>query len=331
MQELIRKMQLARNSLDPILITGETGTGKELLSRAAHALSARQSREFHQFNCAALSPALIESQLFGHLRGSFTDASTDFKGVIRAAEGGTLLLDEIGELSLDVQPKLLRFLQEGEVQPVGAAHPIQTDVRLIAATNRNLEEEVHKKRFREDFFERLNVLRFHIPPLRERREDIPPLLEHFLDHYQQRQGKRGLRLSDEAVALLCGYDWPRNVRQLANEVCRLVALAEDGAVIGANCLSPDIRTIADPRAFSGATIIGDKIMIPLSLPYSTAKNELERLIILNALDQTGSNQSQAAAKLQMNRDGLRKAIKRLGIDAQISGASDNDFAAHGSS
>jgi DNA-binding NtrC family response regulator len=318
MHELIHALQLARDSRAPILITGETGTGKELLARAAHGLSARCDREFLAVNCAASNPDLVESRLFGHLRGSFTSATDNTKGMIRTAEGGTLLLDEIGELSLDVQPKLLRFLQEGEVHPVGAARPVRADVRVIAATNRNPEAEICAGRFRPDLFERLNVLRLHIPPLRERREEIPFLLAHFLDLYQQREGKHGLRLSDEAAALLLAYDWPRNVRQLANEMHRLVVWADNDTVIGADRLSSEIRAGADPRPGSCAAIVGDNIVIPLSLPYSAAKDELERLTILNALNQTGGNQSQAAARLRMNRDGLRKAIKRLRIGVEKS-------------
>jgi hydrogenase-4 transcriptional activator len=314
MFELIQAIQGVRNSRAPMLITGETGTGKELLSRAVHALSDRHSHAFLAFNCAASNYELIESQLFGHVRGSFTGASGDAKGVIRAAEGGTLLLDEFGELSLDVQPKLLRFLQEREVHPVGAARPIKVDVRVIAATNRDLQKEVREGRFRADLFERLNVLRLHVPRLCERREEVPHLLTHFLDFYQQQERKHGLRLSDEAMALLLAYDWPRNVRQLANEVFQLVVMAKNDTVIGADRLSPEVRAGAAPASAASSAIVGANAVIDLNLPLHNAMDEMERLFVVHALEQTHGNLSQAAARLKMSRNGLKKAIRKFGIE-----------------
>ncbi|MGH9840242.1 MAG: sigma 54-interacting transcriptional regulator [Blastocatellia bacterium] len=316
MLELIEILGLARDSRAPVLITGETGTGKELLARAAHALSARRNRAFTPFNCATSIRELIKSELFGHLRGSFTGASNDSKGIIRTAEGGTLLLDEIGELSLEVQPQLLRFLQEGEVHPVGAAKPVKTDVCVIAATNRDLEEEVRAGRFRADLFERLNVLRLHIPPLRERREDIPPLIEYFFEHYLRQEHKHGMRLGDEAGELLFKYDWPRNVRQLENEVRRLVLRARNDELIGPERISSDIKTDAHAQPASSAAIVGSNIVIALSLPCHEAIEALERLKIEHALKITGGNREQVAANVGMSRDGLRKAIKRLNIKTE---------------
>src|SRR5262249_35356669 len=201
MPNLIVAIQQARHSSAPVLITGETGTGKELGAHAVHAFSNRCGKQFLPFNCAQASRELIDSELFGYRRNSFTGATRDSKGIIREADGGTLFLDEIGELGLEMQPKLLRFLQEGEVRPVGAPRPIKTDVRVIAATNRDLEEDVRAGRFRADLFERLNVLRFHIPPLRERREEIPLFIAHFLNRYQEEMHKHGLRLSAEAIRI----------------------------------------------------------------------------------------------------------------------------------
>lgn len=316
MIELIGDIELARDSCASVLIMGETGTGKELLALAAHMLSARHSREFIAFNCASSSRELIESQLFGHGRGSFTGASTDTKGVIREADGGTLLLDEIGELSLDVQPKLLRFLQEGEVHPVGASKPIKTDVRVIAATNRNLEDNVRTGRFRADLFERLNVVRLHIPPLRERHDDISPLIAHFMEHCQREEYKQGLRLSDEATELLSSYDWPHNTRQLENEVRQLVTLSWNDEVIGADRLSPQIRAGNDSLRSPAAALVEGKIVIDADLPYHEAKDELEKLSIIHALKQTGGNLRRAAARMQMSRFGLSKAMTRLGINVE---------------
>lgn len=316
MCDLIGAIRCARDSQAPMLITGEPGTGKELLSRVAHALSSRRKWEFIAFNCAAANRELIESQLFGHQRGSFTGATCDSKGVIREANGGTLLLDEIGELSLDLQPKLLRFLQDGETQPVGAGKPVRTNVRVIAATNRDLEADVRSGRFRADLYERLNVLRFHIPPLRKRREDILPLTEYFFDHYQRQELKHGLRLSREAAKQLLDYDWPRNVRQLENEAYRLVLYARNNEVIGPERLSPEIRA----RDFAPKTpqveIVAGRLMLDLSMPYHEARDEMERQYIINALMQTGGNQQRAAERVKMSRAGFRKAINRLGVDVQ---------------
>jgi len=313
MRNLIAEVERVSGAAATALITGETGVGKELIARAIHAFSPRHDRPLIAFNCAQASRELFESLLFGHHRGSFTGATNDFKGVIREAEGGSLLLDEIGELSLEVQPKLLRFLQEGEILPIGASRPIKTDVRVIAATNRDLEADVRSGRFRADLFERLNVLRLYVPPLRNRREDIPPLIEHFLERFQQEQGKHGLRLSDEALVLLLGHDWPRNVRQLGNEIYRLVTLSGNDEVIGAAALSPDIkvRTCSQPTP---TVIVEGRIVIDLNLPYQQMKDEVERLAIVHALEQTNGNLSRTAARLQMSRNGLKSAIERLGIE-----------------
>jgi len=266
-----------------------------------------------------VNSGLFESELFGHRRGSFTSADRDFKGIIREAEGGTLFLDEVGELPLVAQPKFLRFLQEGEVRPVGETRPIKTDVRVIAATNRDLEADVRSGRFRADLFERLNVLRFHILPLRERREDIPYLIAHFLNHHQRQEGKQGLRLSDEAMALLLGYDWPHNVRQLANVVRRLVILIWNDEVISAERVLEAIGARVHAPSPPSVVVEG-KAVIDLNLPLHEAKDELERLQIEHALKVTGGNLRQAAARLKMDRGGLRKAIKRLGIEVERNGA-----------
>jgi hydrogenase-4 transcriptional activator len=311
MGEIIDKIERSCHSQSPTLITGETGTGKELIARAVHAVSPRHGREFIPFNCGDAPPDLIASELFGYRRGAFTGADKDSKGVVREADGGTLFLDEIGELPLAAQPKLLRFLQEGEVRPLGDARPIKVNVRVIAATNRDLEADVRSGRFRDDLYYRLDVFRVHIPPLRERREDIRRLIEHFLTQRQREIGKHGLRLSDEAWALLIGYRWPGNAREVKSLLHRLVAFAENCEVIGPERFLCEINGYASHPT---SAMVEDRIVIDSRLPYHRARSELERLFIINALRETGGNLSRAAARLGVSLHGLKKAIKRLGIE-----------------
>ncbi len=223
--KLVDTVEQVRDIPVPVLITGETGTGKGQLARAIHVRSARQGRPFKTIDCATANPGTIESKLFGHLRGSFTGATGDRKGLIRKAEGGTIFLDEIDGLPLEMQGELLHVLQDYEVLPMGADSYIKTDVRVVAATNCDLEAAVRAGRFRADLYARFKVLRLDIPPLRERPEDIPLLIEYFLWFYQQEWNKQGMQLSDEARELMCRYDWPYNVRELENEVRQLVARA----------------------------------------------------------------------------------------------------------
>ncbi len=313
MAEIVNRIERERDSDTTILITGETGTGKELIARVVHDLSPRRERAFIPFNCGGGPRELVASWLFGHQRGSFTGADRNVKGLIREADGGTLLLDEIGDLSLDLQALLLRPLQEGEVHPLGAPKPIKTDVRVIAATNRDLEVDIQSGRFRDDLYWRLNVSRIHIPPLRERREDIPPLIEHFLARRQQETGKQGLRLSDEASALMFDYHWPGNVRQVKSALYRLVASARNNELIGRESASDAIRTgTCAPPPGPAAIILGEEAIDPL-LPHYEAKDRLLRFQIEYALKHTSGNLSQAAEELKMSLLGLKKAIKRLGI------------------
>jgi DNA-binding NtrC family response regulator len=312
MLDLIKLLYQIRNSAAPLLLTGETGVGKDVFAKIAHAFSDRRERDFIAFNCAASSEELFESRLFGHLRGSFTGANSDFKGIIREAEGGTLFLDEIGEISLGTQPKFLRFLQAGEIQPLGMTRPIKVDARIIAATNRDFEEEVRKGLFRADLFERLNVFRIHIPPLRERPEDIPPLIHFFLSRVQEEMKIGGLQMSDKAMSVLCRYDWPRNVRQLFNEIQRLVAYSEDEEEIGVDHISPEI--LAFPASPSSATSPKGKVMVDLDQSYHAAMDEVEREFIIHALQATNGNLMKASRRLKLTPIGLRKAIKRLKID-----------------
>ena len=214
MTQLVEEVHKIRSSDVTVLVTGESGTGKELVARAIHAISTRRAKVFVPFNCTAVPKELSEGYLFGYRRGAFTGAVSDSAGVIRTAAGGTLFLDEVGDLPLDVQPKLLRFLQEGEIQPLGEQRPSKVDVRIIAATNTDLEEMVAQGRFREDLYYRLNVIRLRVPPLRERRSEIPTIVNYYINHYSAKFGRKGIHITPQAVDLLMVSDWPGNVRQL---------------------------------------------------------------------------------------------------------------------
>ncbi|MCA1557803.1 MAG: sigma 54-interacting transcriptional regulator, partial [Acidobacteria bacterium] len=254
MTRLVEEVHKIRSSDVTVLVTGESGTGKELVSRAIHALSSRRSKVFVPFNCTAVPKELTEGYLFGYRRGAFTGAVNDSPGVIRTAAGGTLFLDEIGDLPFDVQPKILRFLQEGEIQPLGEQRPVKVDVRIIAATNTDLEEMVAQGRFREDLYYRLNVIRLRVPPLRERRSEIPTIVNYYINHYSAKFGRRDIQITPEAVDLLMVSDWPGNVRQLCNEIQRIVARAEDGTVLTPDQLSPELKRTSAPLGGASATV-----------------------------------------------------------------------------
>jgi DNA-binding NtrC family response regulator/tetratricopeptide (TPR) repeat protein len=293
-----------------VLITGESGTGKEILARAIHRYSPRADKPFVPFNCAAIPREMLESQLFGHRRGAFTGADRDNPGVIRAARDGTLLLDEIGELSPELQPKLLRFLESGEICPLGEPHPQTVDVRIIAATNANLEELVQAGRFREDLFYRLNVIPLSIPPLRERRDEIPALVHHFVARATQEFGKSRLGLAEETMEHLVLYGWPGNIRQLNNEVRRVVALADSGTTIRPSALSKEIVR-ASPRAAraNGAP----EISVALTEKLHTTLSRIEREMIKAALSSHEGKVDAAARALGISRKGLYLKRQRLGL------------------
>jgi transcriptional regulator with GAF, ATPase, and Fis domain len=237
MTSLVEEVYKIRSSDVTVLVTGESGTGKELVSRAIHTVSNRKDKVFVPFNFTAVPKELTEGHLFGYRKGAFTGAVADSPGLIRTADGGTLFLDEIGDLSLDIQPKLLRFLQEGEIQPIGERSALKVDVRIIAATNMLLEKKVEDGTFREDLYYRLNVIRLRVPPLRERRSEVPPMVNYYINHYSTRFGKKDITITPQAMDLLMVGDWDGNVRQLCNEVQRMVARAEDGEVITPTHLS----------------------------------------------------------------------------------------------
>jgi transcriptional regulator with GAF, ATPase, and Fis domain/Tfp pilus assembly protein PilF len=320
MTRLVEEVHKIRSSDVTVLVTGESGTGKELVARAIHALSSRRDKVFVPFNCTAVPKELSEGYLFGYRRGAFTGAVKDSEGVIRAAAGGTLFLDEIGDLPIDVQPKLLRFLQEGEIQPLGEQRPSKVDVRIIAATNTDLEQMVAQGRFREDLYYRLNVIRLRVPPLRERRSEIPTIINYYVNHYSEKFGRHDIQVTPQAVDLLMVADWPGNVRQLCNEVQRIIARAEDSVVITPEELSPELRRVGAPAAPSGsvAAINGGaaSIAIPLQdVTLADALAEVERRMIADALRKHNGNISRAARELGLTRRGLYLKLDRLEMSA----------------
>jgi hydrogenase-4 transcriptional activator len=336
MFDVIDKIYKIRTSDVTVLITGESGTGKELVARHIHGQSARARAIFLPFNCTATPKEIIDSQLFGHRRGSFTGATANYPGIVKAADGGTLFLDEIGDLSLDVQPKMMRFLQEGEIQPIGETKPLRVDVRIIAATNADLERAVEDGRFREDLFHRLNIIRIHVPPLRDRREEVPVLAAHFLDHFSSRSGKQGIAMMQEAIDALIAYDWPGNVRQLRNEIERVVAYAYEGARVSVEDLSPEVVHPRRPM-YSRAQANGERgYGSPGNNHYATNGNgqrpkppatngggklkdataALEHQLIEEALMRNKNNLSRTALDLGLSRRGLRLKMAQLGIQRE---------------
>jgi len=313
MQALLAAVRRVATTNIPILITGETGTGKEVVARLIHGYSPRAARTFLPFNLTATPRDMLDAQLFGHRRGAFTGATEHFSGVIRAAAGGTLFLDEIGETTLDVQPKLLRFLESGEVHPIGDAHPQRVDVRVIAATNADLETLVSEGRFREDLFYRLNIVRLHVPPLRERRVDIPAFANLYLQKYAAENGKGDLRLSEETMEYLLLYRWPGNVRQLANEMRRLVALAEPGAVLMPEHLSQGIAASRKTVPASERTLEASEVVVRTDQPLAAAVQHVERTMVQRALAKATSV-DEAARMLGLSRKGLYLKRLRFGLE-----------------
>jgi DNA-binding NtrC family response regulator/tetratricopeptide (TPR) repeat protein len=297
-----------------LLVTGETGTGKEMLARVIHRASDRSDRPMVPFNCTAVPRDMIESQLFGYRRGAFTGADASFAGVIRSAAGGTLFLDEIADVPLDVQPKLLRFLETHEIHPLGETQPVKVDVRVIAATNARLEQLVADGRFREDLFYRLNVVRLKLPPLRERREEIPPLVEHYLRKYSDEQKKGRLTLADETLEYLLLYSWPGNLRQLANEVRRMVAMAEADSALTPALLSPEIQ--ASRRTIPATVSQEPEVRVRIDQPLPAAVELLEQTMVKSALDKTHGRVEEAARILGISRKGLFLKRRRWGLGVQ---------------
>jgi DNA-binding NtrC family response regulator len=294
-----------------VLITGESGTGKEILARAIHAASTRAAGPLVPFNCASIPRDILESQLFGHRRGAFTGADRDQPGVIRAASGGTLFLDEIAELGLDLQPKLLRFLESGEISPLGEPGPLTVNVRVVAATNARLETLVREGRFREDLYYRLNVFRLSIRPLRERRDEIPALVNAFVARAAAEFHKGHVTVAEETMEHLILYPWPGNVRQLLNEIRRMVALADLNATLAPAHISHDIR--ATLPAFPKPHADARQLEVPLRSKLTPTLSRVECEMIKVALRDHGGKVDAAARALGISRKGLYLKRQRLGL------------------
>jgi DNA-binding NtrC family response regulator len=309
---LVRKVSASEAA---VLLRGESGTGKGLLAAALHENSPRAGKPFVKVHCAALSPGLLESELFGHVKGAFTDAHRDKVGRFEKAHGGTLFLDEIGDVSLDVQTKLLRVLQEKAFERVGSSEPVKVDVRIIAATHQDLEQLIGQKRFREDLFYRLNVISIPVPPLRERIEDVPELALHFLRRYAQRSGKPAAQLDDDALAVLKAYRWPGNVRELENVLERAVVVA-DGLTVTADDLPPELLRAVEELA--APPWPGDDLDAydfgSLGVRAERAeRDQRERERLVRALAAAKGNKAEAARALGLARSTLVSRLKKYGL------------------
>jgi anaerobic nitric oxide reductase transcription regulator len=315
MEKLRAEIDLVARSDFAVLITGETGVGKELVARDLHAASARRDEPLIYVNCAALPETLAESELFGHVRGAFTGAVADRPGKFEVADHGTLLLDEIGELPLTVQPKLLRALQEGEIQRVGSDRPRQVDVRVLAATNRHLGDEVRAGRFRADLFHRLNVYPIQVPPLRAHPEDLPLLAGYFCDLARRRLGLGPVRVSAEALAVLRAYAWPGNVRELENVISRVTLKAAAGVPRGQPIVLQPVHLgpefLAAPPADAAQEAAAPSVPLPRSLRDATL--DFQRTLIRHALSAHDGNWAAAARALGMHRSNLHHLAARLGV------------------
>jgi two-component system response regulator PilR (NtrC family) len=295
-----------------VMITGESGTGKELVARAIHEHSARASTPFVSINCGAFPETLLESELFGYMKGAFTGANENRAGLFQAADGGTLFMDEVGNMSATMQVKLYRVLQEGKVRPLGSNEEIDVDVRIIAATNKELEKEIAEGRFREDLFYRLSVIPIHLPPLRERREDIPLLARHFLDRFRKAMGKEIEGIDPEALRRLEAYDWPGNVRELENTLERAVAL-ETGRLISVGVLSDKISRYYQEKipvlAAGNATVA----LAAEGVDLQKLVSDTERAYLLAALESSGGVRAKAAVLLRMTYRSFRHYAKKYGV------------------
>jgi DNA-binding NtrC family response regulator/tetratricopeptide (TPR) repeat protein len=312
MTRVVEQIQRLQGNDLTVLITGESGTGKELVARAIHVGSHRSAALFLPYNCTTTGRDLADSQLFGHRRGAFTGAVSDSLGLVRSASPGTLFLDEIGDLPLDVQPKLLRFLEQSEIMPVGDTRPQRVDVRVLAATNADLEQRVAEGRFREDLYYRLSVIRIHVPPLRERREEIPHLSTFFLREASERLAKPDVHLSSRALDVFSQYWWPGNVRQLKNEIQRAVALSAPGGTVEASHLSPEINA----ERPSVASAPGPRKALAAPANLAAAVENVERELIQAALNKSRGNISETARTLGLTRRGLYLKLRRLGFDSR---------------
>ena len=303
MKQLLQQLEKVVNTRVTVLIEGETGVGKELVAASVHYRSNRRDRLFVGQNCAAMPETLLESELFGHKKGAFTGAHEDKRGLFEVADGGTLFLDEVTEMPLSLQSKLLRVLQEGEIRPIGATQEKKVNVRIVAATNRNLEKEVAEGRFREDLYYRLKVFPLRAPPLRERREDIPLIGSHFLQRFATEFGKPAGGFSQQAMELLQSYDWPGNVRELQNEIQRLVIQLDSGGFVTPDMLSPRVRQVEG---------MIERVR-PTKGTLKEMMDQVERWLLIEALREHGNNKTAAAKSLGITREGLHKKLRSFGL------------------
>jgi len=300
--EIVSKVAMTDST---VLITGESGTGKELVARAIHFNSKRADKMFVTVNCGAIPEELLESELFGHVRGAFTNAIANREGRFSVAHEGTIFLDEIGDMSSTLQVKLLRVLQDRTFEPVGSSKTQSVDVRVIAATNQDLEDAIAKRIFREDLYYRLNVIPIVVPPLRERRDDIPLLAQHFLDIANENRGDEGVSLSDEAIELMTGFDWPGNVRELENLVERVVTLCSGRGVVASD-LPKSLQASSPPTPAAPQ-------IPPQGLNFRDVVDQFESDLILQALEITHGNKNRAAQLIQMNRTTMLEKMKKKGV------------------
>ncbi|WP_419254091.1 sigma-54-dependent transcriptional regulator [Caulobacter sp. ErkDOM-YI] len=337
---LVKRMgERAAKSAIPILITGESGVGKELIARAVHGSSDRAGKPFVAVNCGAIPENLVESILFGHEKGSFTGATDKHLGKFKEADGGTLFLDEVGELPLDMQVKLLRALQEGEIDPIGSKRSQKVDVRIVSATNRDVAHAVSQGRFREDLYYRLNVFPIEAPSLRERRDDVPALVEAFIRRFNVEEGKRVIGASPETLALLTAFDWPGNVRQLENTVYRAIVLADAPylqpydfpaisglqapieAMPSASVTGPDLPSVLQATHAAMASAPGDApVRILDDRGHLRTLEEIERDLIQHAIDVYAGHMSEVARRLGIGRSTLYRKVREQGIDVDMKDA-----------
>lgn len=305
MQDLYGMLDKIKNSESTVLIQGDNGTGKELIARAIHYNSPRKEAQFVTVNCSAFNENLLDSELFGHVKGSFTGAFKDKKGLFEAADKGTLFLDEIGDMSVTMQVKLLRVLQEGTLTPVGGTEQRKVDVRVVAATNKDLKEMVEQGTFREDLYFRINVINLVVPPLRDRKEDIPVLVDHFLTRECKEKNLPLKTMAKRALEKIYDYPWPGNIRELQNEIERVVVLAGDEARIPSDLLSQRIRDFGENTKVQGVRVAGK---------LKDALEELEKTMIKEGLRRTNWNKSRLAKELGISRAGLIMKVEKYGLD-----------------
>ena len=314
MEKLKQTVRTVASTASTVLIQGESGTGKELVARAVHVCSPRASDTFVSVNCGAFPEALLESELFGYVKGAFTGANQNKRGLFEVADGGTIFLDEISEMTLAMQVKLLRVLQERTVRPVGGTSEIAIDVRVIAATNRELDKAVAENVFREDLYYRLNVIPIRVPPLRERREDVALLVNHFLKKYASAAGRNILRLHPSSLEILCGYEWPGNVRQLENTVERAVALeTSDELHVELPMERPKARAAAAGAGTGSLPELGADLSLPEGIGMENYVAGIERSLLQGALNQSGGVQTKAADLLGISYRSFRHLMKKYSL------------------